>query len=63
LLGVHSRNSDKEPALCSVGTCETLAGGFQNNIPKMVAGMLLVLDERGRGCVQTRAHGTSEWES
>jgi len=44
-----------------VGTCETLAGGFQNNIPKM--GILLVLDERGHGCVQTRAHGTSEWES
>jgi len=33
------------------------------SIPKMVAGMLLVLDERGHGCVQTRAHGTSEWES
>jgi len=40
-----------------------LAGGFQNNIPKMVSGMLLVLDERGHGCVQMRARGTSEWES
>jgi len=29
----------------------------------MVAGMLLVLDERGHGCVQMRAHGTSERES